>query len=169
MRSHQWQTISICPLLALNSHLFPGFRLTVWQWKMTKFLSVFVLYRRSCMLCASFMQLTQICQVRKINKIVYKWTYTVLRLDITIHTLYWWNNNTYRIQTSGTWIFGGVLDFSLSDCFALGILISGFCQLYVRHRLIQIMSEYRLYTVYWITKIIAAQGWQFMSITIKEI
>jgi hypothetical protein len=76
LRSHQWQTISICPLLALNPHLFQNFSLTVWQWKMTKFLSVFVLYRRSCMLCTSFMQLTQICQVRKINKIINKWTVT---------------------------------------------------------------------------------------------
>jgi hypothetical protein len=40
-------------LLALNPHLLLWFRLAVWQWKITKFLFVFVLYRRRCIHCSA--------------------------------------------------------------------------------------------------------------------
>ncbi len=47
-----------------------------------------------------------------------------------IHTCIRWNNNISNSDLRDL-IFDRILDFSLFDCFALGILISGFFYLYV--------------------------------------
>ena len=76
VRSHQQQTVSVCPFTGTESTPFSKIYIACLSVKNDRNFVCFVLYRRSCMLCTTFMQLTQICQVRKINKIINKWTVT---------------------------------------------------------------------------------------------